>query len=127
MGSHTGSDSDIEMMDIDNEIIELHQESQAVCQNPFSQSMFTSSHSGEPNWLFDITLGGKLDDEEYDPGDDEVAEGDNIDNVLDMKSNPYFKDTFIPYQLGMIWECIETATIPSWVEHPPSNLGEKTH
>lgn len=55
------------------------------------------------------------------------------DSDEDKDDGPYIAGeddlqfTFQAYQLAMILLCIAEITLPTWVNHPPSNLGEKGH
>lgn len=123
-GCDSDCDSDVDMNDINEEIIDLHNECQAAQSN---SSRVSSLQSKPSSWLFDITLSNEMDDEDYDPHD-ETADLDDDAEVDDDDITEHLSvATFTDSQLAEIRTCIEFAVIPSYIERPPSNLGEKTH
>ncbi|KAF4616061.1 hypothetical protein D9613_006378 [Agrocybe pediades] len=60
------------------------------------------------------------DDSEYNPPPDS---GSDDDEGSILPGEPVFTTT----QLSEIRRCLANAVIPSWMERPPTNLGEKSH
>ncbi|TFK20878.1 hypothetical protein FA15DRAFT_707718 [Coprinopsis marcescibilis] len=125
------SHTDIEMLD--DEIQGLFEETVQARSQPTTEAAPLSAGGS----LFNIDIGGDDDSDDSnfvgndsmgdcsdstDNSDHSDSTGDNMDDELDVGPN-----TFTPGQLSQIRLCIAKATIPSWVEQPPTNLGEKSH
>ncbi|KAH6890710.1 hypothetical protein BKA70DRAFT_1441915 [Coprinopsis sp. MPI-PUGE-AT-0042] len=127
------SDNDTDFMDIDNELLDLFEESK-IARKGEVESVNTGSAPG-PNpstlatgWLFDICVTDDSDnDEEYHPEEDADYPDSDGDLGLEDSVSPIATSIFSTSQLSVIRLCLTDATVPSWVERPPSNLGEKTH
>ena len=63
-----------------------------------------------------------MDDEEFQP-DEDSDEDDNNNLVAPWTATC----TFSAEQLSKIHDCLTHASIPSWLEWPPTNLGDKSH
>ncbi|KAF5320287.1 hypothetical protein D9611_011351 [Ephemerocybe angulata] len=125
--SDVDSDSDVEMMDLEDELLDLHNEGEAARNQAIQQSPEASILPSDVR-IFNIDLGND-EDEEYAPESDGESNNTECDDNLDDETTDPTNaaPTFSHVQLASIRECISQATVPTWVERPPPNLGEKTH
>jgi hypothetical protein len=63
-----------------------------------------------------------LEDVDFQPDSDSNSSDSGDEDNL-WKANCTFTIT----ELNMIHACISEAVVPSWIERPPWNLGEKAH
>ena len=73
--------------------------------------------------MVDNNSASSLDDDFQLESDNESddASGDNNDDSLTAAC------IFTKDELGAIRMCLSESIIPSWLERPPTNLGEKSH
>ncbi|XP_006455800.1 hypothetical protein AGABI2DRAFT_153601 [Agaricus bisporus var. bisporus H97] len=106
--SDNGGDTDVEMLDA--ELANLRTDSQHFNDTPQAVHRTQSSGIFVPG---PGSEGGESEDSEY-RSEFDIAEGD-IECLFDAEA------------LSCIRSCIASAVIPSWIDRPPANLGEKSH
>ncbi|EKM75724.1 hypothetical protein AGABI1DRAFT_102734 [Agaricus bisporus var. burnettii JB137-S8] len=106
--SDDGGDTDVEMLDA--ELADLQTDSQHFNDTPQAVHRTQSSGIFVPG---PGSEGGESEDSEY-RSEFDIAEGD-IECLFDAEA------------LSRICSCIASAVIPSWIDRPPANLGEKSH
>jgi hypothetical protein len=123
-------DDDVDMLDA--ELLDLHAESQEFEDIPLhpkrARSMTASMHSDSASEQ-DISEDANSDDDDdvfQMAESDSESDGSQSDNNLD-KQEWRATCTFNAAELSQIHACLSNAVIPSWVERPPKNLGEKSH
>ncbi|KAJ7145490.1 hypothetical protein C8R46DRAFT_1045505 [Mycena filopes] len=115
------SDSDTEMMDVDQdalaaELEDLHRDSFVHDSAPASLSRRTSFHFIPESQ--DDVVGEQEDDEEEDEEEDEDA--------IYERERPSQK-VFDSETMAIIHAGLAGVVIPAWIDRPPVNLGEKAH
>lgn len=108
---------------LDDEMESLYQESQSQLHSDVPSHL--SRQRSEASMLLanDELEESDADDVDYDPESDQDS-GDS-----DNSEEEAWKATciFTAPELNAIRACLSDAVIPSWVERPPTNLGEKSH
>ena len=105
---------------LDDEIEDLYVESQSYQDTPSHMSRMRS----EASILSQDCDDSDPEDVDFQPdGDSDSASDDSGDEDESWKANCIFTAA----ELNMIHACISEAVIPSWIERPPRNLGEKAH
>jgi hypothetical protein len=110
---------DFESDILDDELETLYQESQQYADTPSQLSrMHSEAH------ILENPDDSDPEDIDFQPDSDSDDNDDYQDNEGDD-----WKPTciFTTAELSRIHACISDAIIPSWVERPPRNLGEKSH
>ena len=122
--------SDINMLDA--ELLDLHKESQEFGDFPLhpkrARSTTASMHSDSASEL-------DTSEDTNSDGDDDIFQGSGSDSGSDNSHSGDSSDkrewqatcTFNAAELSQIHACLSDAVIPSWIERPPTNLGEKSH
>lgn len=112
-------DLDLEPGILDDELEDLYQESQQYADTPSRLLRMRSE-----TLILDNPNDSDPEDIDFQPDSDS---SDNDDD--DMKIDDSWKLTcvFTAAELSRIHACLTDAIIPSWVERPPRNLGEKSH
>jgi hypothetical protein len=104
---------DIDMLD--EELADLEAESEVHLDTPFhpkhqhSESSMESTDEDEDS----------ITDEDFQPDSD----SDDEDDEEASEQNTIFDGD----ALSKIHECIDNAVVPTWITHPPRNVGEKSH
>jgi hypothetical protein len=116
--------TDTDVSESASELDELHQEAAEAEASSLHQNLsFSSQHSGRSS-----TLSGTPTPDEPHPyafdmqDEDDEATGD-LDYIPDTTEHFAFTDA----QLQAIRNCISNVTLPTWVQRPPTNLGEPSH
>ena len=115
-------DMDVDADMVEDELNSLYLESQQYKDKPLhlkrAQSEISILQPGSSSH-------GSSDDEDFYPDSDEDSSDENSDDEKDTS----WKMTcvFNAAELAMIHECLSDVVLPSWVERPPTNLGEKSH
>jgi hypothetical protein len=129
---HLAEDHDDDVDMLDDELLDLHAESQAFEDIPLhpkrARSMTASMHSDSASEQ-DISEDANSDD------DDDVFQISKSDSESDDSHSDNDSDkqewratcTFNAAELSQIHACLSNTVIPSWIERPPKNLGEKSH
>lgn len=114
-------DADYDMLD--DELADLEVESQQYSDTPSHTSRVHSTSSFELEEYND-NQENLSDDEDFLPGPDPDSDSDS-DNEANttLQASSIFDST----ALAQIHACIDSTAIPTWVERPPRNLGEKAH
>lgn len=111
----SNDDSDVEMLDA--EILELQKDSQMNEDIPLHTHRLQASHS-----MLELSV----DDQASDDSD---FLSPNISDEESTGESEFPSSTciFNAACLSQIRECITNSTLPSWIDRPPHNLGEKSH
>ena len=115
-------DLDFEPGILNDELEDLYQESQRYADTP---SHLSRMHS--EMLILENPNDSDPEDIDFQPDSDDSDDSDDNDN--DNIRDNFWKRTcvFTAAELSRIHACITDAIIPSWVERPPRNLGEKSH
>ena len=107
---------------LDDELEDLYQESQQHTDTPSHLSRMRSE-----TLILENPNDSDPEDIDFQPDSDE-SDNDSYD-FQDNKVDDSWKLTcvFTTAELTRIHACLSDAIIPSWVERPPRNLGEKSH
>ncbi|KAJ7633441.1 hypothetical protein DFH06DRAFT_1140154 [Mycena polygramma] len=121
LDAESSSDSDVEMMDVDDstiaaELEDLHQDS-------FIQNDATASLSRRASFRFIPESDDKLIEQGEE--DEEDEEADDEEGIYESEK-PSWK-VFDKDDMDFIREGLADIVIPSWIDRPPTNLGEKSH
>ncbi|KAJ7677005.1 hypothetical protein DFH06DRAFT_1266270 [Mycena polygramma] len=121
LDAESSSDSDVEMMDVDDstiatELEDLHQDS-------FIQNDATASLSRRASFRFIAESDDKLIEQGEE--DEEDEEADDEEEIYESEK-PSWK-VFDKEDMDFIHEALADIVIPSWIDRPPTNLGEKSH
>jgi hypothetical protein len=84
--------------------------SSELSDSPSSTPTVTQSHTNP--YAYDFN---------YDDDDDD---GDDDDSYIPVDSLPF---SFTETELQAIRDCIHDITLPTWIQRPPTNLGEPSH
>ncbi|KAJ7664830.1 hypothetical protein B0H14DRAFT_3696750 [Mycena olivaceomarginata] len=120
-GSDTDTDSDVEMLDFDAntvaaELDDLHQES-------FFENDVPKSLSRRPSFYYiQEADDGEVGEEEKDEDEEKEEDEDEIYGH-EKPSQRIFDDE----AMALIHAGLAGVVIPSWIDRPPVNLGDKTH
>ncbi|PPR01986.1 hypothetical protein CVT24_011113 [Panaeolus cyanescens] len=122
------SDGDVIMMDGNSGSITLDFEGDNALTSALPQWHLDDGNSdtGSDDSGYQLE-NGDGEEEEGDGGEGEGEGGQGGDDDDDDEGGETLASTFTPDQLAMIRSCLCNAVIPSWVERPPTNLGEKSH
>ncbi|KAJ6535734.1 hypothetical protein B0H19DRAFT_963643 [Mycena capillaripes] len=120
--SDSSSDSDVEMMDIDDnaiaaEIEDLHQDS-------FIQNDTPASLLRRASFIFIPESDDKVT-EEWEEDDDEDDQADDENAIYDSEKPS--RRVFESDSMAIIHAGLAGVVIPVWIDRPPVNLGEKAH
>jgi hypothetical protein len=126
--SSSDSDSDVEMMDVDAaaieaEIDDLHQDSFLQDDQPAS----TLARRASFVVMSEAEDAAELGREEEEGGkeEEEAAEEEDDYTVYEKERPPQI--VFEADDMAIIHAGLAGVVIPSWIDRPPTNLGEKTH
>ena len=107
-----------------SELDELHREAEEAEASSLHQNLSLSSqHSGRSSTL----SGTPTPDEPHPYAFDMQDEDDEATGDLDYIPDTTEQFTFTDAQLQAIRNCISNITLPTWVQRPPTNLGEPSH
>jgi len=120
-------DLDVEMLD--EEITALYEESRQYQDRPEHVKRL---HSQASFFMAEQQLEGGHDDADESPNDDEFFPGEVSDTDTEAEADDNLEAwkavcIFDSTSLAMIRQCLSDTVIPSWLERPPVNLGEKRH
>ena len=113
-----GGDSEDEMLD--EEILELQKESQIYNDISLNPVWCLDTHETVFNTSTILVSDGETDDSDFHMVISDLESDDKEDNIL---LTACIFDTF---SLSQIHHCIANTVIPTWIDQPPSNLGEKS-
>jgi hypothetical protein len=111
---------------LEDELEALQAESQKFAETPSHHKRIHTEAS-----YFDLAAGiteNEQDTEMHDGDfcpDDESDSDSGLETESESKENPTC--TFDAVTLSRIHACLSDAVIPSWMERPPTNLGDKSH
>jgi len=114
-----GDDSEDEMLD--KEILELQKKSQIHNDVPLNPARCSDTHENTFNASTILVSDGETDDSDFHIVVSDLESDDEESNLL---LTICIFDTFT---LSQIHHCIANTVIPTWIDWPPSNLGEKSH
>ena len=107
-----------------SELDELHREAEEAEASSLHQNIsFSSQHSGRSSTL----SGTPTPDEPHPYAFDMQDEDDEATGDLDYIPDTTEQFTLTDAQLQAIQNCISNITLPTWVQRPPTNLGEPSH
>jgi hypothetical protein len=117
------SEIDVDMLD--DEINNLHEESQKFKDKP----MHLKRHHSEISISQSDSTYNSAEDEDFQPDSDSDSNSGSDDENINMGYGTASKANciFDAASLSKIRACISDTVIPSWIERPPTNLGEKSH
>jgi hypothetical protein len=125
-----GEDHDDDVNMLDAELLDLHAESQEFGDIPLypkrARSMTASMHSDSTSEQ-DISEDANSDDDDIFQMTESDSDSDSHSDNNSDKEEWRATCTFNATELSQIHACLSNAVIPSWVERPPKNLGEKSH
>lgn len=90
---------------------------------PLPPTSPSPSPSADSNTSSNQTATPQINANSFLPGDADPLDAFEDEDFIPEVSQFKFSDN----QLLQIWSCITSVTIPTWVQRPPSNLGEKSH
>ncbi|KAF7372839.1 hypothetical protein MSAN_00489900 [Mycena sanguinolenta] len=116
----SSSDSDVEMMDADEDNVEaeledLHRDSAIEGDAPNSLIRYSSFLFIPPSDDNAMELPTEEEEEDFEEDDDEYEREKPSQKVFDSEA------------MAFIHTCLAAVMIPSWMDRPPVNLGEKAH
>jgi hypothetical protein len=120
----TGQQLDIDIDMLNGELDALHAESQEFSDTP---SHGKHLHSESSLWLSDEGVDDSPDDE-FQPDEESDSDSDYADEEKEEREAAWRAICiFDPAALLKIHACISGTVVPTWIDRPPSNLGEKSH
>jgi len=114
-----GGNSKDEMLD--EEILELQKESQIHNDVPLNPAWRSDTHENTFNESTILVSDGETDDSDFHIVASDLESNDEESNLLLITC------IFNTFALSQIHHCIANTVIPTWIDRPPSNLGEKFH
>jgi hypothetical protein len=120
------SDSAEELDDLLQEAAEYNLEAAMAMQHTppsISPSPSSSELSDSPSSTPTVTQ-SHTNPYAYDFNYDDDDDGDDDDSYIPVDSLPF---SFTETELQAIRDCIHDITLPTWIQRPPTNLGEPSH
>ncbi|TFK50612.1 hypothetical protein OE88DRAFT_1736117 [Heliocybe sulcata] len=113
---------EIDMSDLPAEVEELMEDSARHNDAP----SFQRRHTATPDFRMDSS-GEESGDDEFLQPDEESDSDDSDDDSSNTAPSKIPPCLFNTADLGEIREAIRDTILPSWVDRPPTNLGDKSH